>query len=456
MLMDGLLRGRRVLRIALCFCLSSQAGLAWSLDLLESYRLALVEDAQYGAARAALDVGREVVPIARAQLLPNISANATRYENNLESRERDSLGQPSTTESEYPSTSMSLTLRQPVYRPSLLAGYRQAKAKQGGAEAVFAKAGQDLAQRVAGAYLNILAAEEALRYAESQRRAISSQLAGAERALEAGLGTRTDVDDARARLDMNGAQELAARQQIAQRRHELETLINRSVESVTPLDSRRLELTTPMPALLDEWVARAEAGNLELQDLASRVAAARLEVERARAGHKPTLDLIARYSQSESDNVTNPDARYVNKQLGLQFDMPLYAGGYVSAQVRQAVAALSEVQERYEALRRQVATQVRKEYQAIAEGILKVRALEQAERSADQAVLSNEKGFIAGTRSRLDILNAEERRGNTRLELARERLNYVMSRIRLLGLGGALNLDEIRAVNDWFADRVAH
>jgi outer membrane protein/protease secretion system outer membrane protein len=173
------------------------------------------------------------------------------------------------------------------------------------------------------------------------------------------------------------------------------------------------------------------------------------DVEKARAGHKPTLDLLLQHSLNENDNVTNPNARYINNQVGVQFALPIYGGGYVSAQVRQARASKLEADLLYEAARRKLGAQVRKEFQGMVEGISKIQALEQAERSANQAVISNEKGVLAGARSRLDILNAEQQRSNIRLQLAHERLNYVMARLRLAGLGGKLNQDEIAAVNQW-------
>lgn len=428
------------------------ASPAWALDLLESYDAASSEDAEYRAARAAAEGGRELIPLARAQLLPNISISAARMQNDLTTHTRNMLGQPVSFDSQYVSKNYVLSLRQPLYRPQLYSGYLQAVARVEGIEAIFDKAGQDLGVRVTAAYLNVLLAEEGLRQVESQRAAIEAQLAAAQRALVAGQGTRTDIDDAQARLDLNRARHLGARQQIDQARHELETLINRQVGLLRPLNGQRLDLRVPHSEVLEEWIARAESASPELRDARARVETARHEVERARGGHKPTLDLILQRSMSASDNVTNPNNRYDNSQVGVQVVIPLFAGGYVSAQVRQALAALDEAEERYEAARRKIAIQVRKEFQGIQEGILKIRALEIAEQSANQSVLSNEKGYLAGTRSRLDVLNAEEARSNTRLELARERLLFVMSRARLLSLCGALDRGTIAEMNLWFAE----
>lgn len=447
--MARLLRGwSHCLAACACACLAYPVA---ALDLLEGYEAALLQDAEYQAARAAAEAGREAVPLARGQLLPNLSFNATRMRNDLTTETLNALGKPYSYDSQYNSKNYALTLRQPVYRPALLSAYHQAGARVASTEAVLDRAGQELAVRVASAYFNVLFAEESVRQLEAQGSAIEIQLQAAERALQAGQGTRTDIDDARARLDMNAAKQLGARQQIDQARHELSILISRPVDTVRPLDRERLVMNALQPDALEAWIERAELSSPDLRDLRARAEAARLELERAQSGHKPTLDLIVQRSYSASDTVTNPNNSYDNTQIGFQLAIPLYAGGQVNAQVRQARAALGEAEQRIEAARRKLATQVRKEFQGVREGIHKVGALEAAERSAELSLASNEKGFLAGVRSRVDILNAVEVRASARMELARERILFVLSRIRLLALCGELDQTTLDEVNRWLA-----
>ena len=423
----------------------------WALDLLTCYENALQNDAEYQAARATADAGREILPMARAQLLPNLSANATRMENDLTSQ-TTLLGQSRTENSRYPSRNYALILRQPIYRPAQYAGYLQAQARVESSEASLESAGQDLGLRVATAYFNVLLSEDILVQLEVQGRAIETQLAAAQRALEAGQGTRTDIDDAQSKLDMNRARQLGARQQILQTRHELTILIDQPVDKLQALSISRLMPQEVKPAQLETWIERAGQSNPDLRDLRARIEIARQEVARAEAGHKPTLDLVVQKTISESDNVTNPDTRYDNKQVGIQLGIPLFAGGYVNAQVRQAQATLTAAELQFEAQYRKLATQVRKEFQGVTEGAEQILALEMAERSTQQSLHSNEKGFIAGTRSRIDILNANEALATSRLELSRTRLRYVMSHVRLLSLCGGLGRDAIAEINRWLAD----
>lgn len=437
--------------VAFVACLSSAQLRAQSVDLLQSYDAALAEDVDWQAARAGAEGARESLPMARAQLLPNLAMSAAYMKNNLTTDTYTSTGQPYSYDRNYPSKNYALSLRQPIYRPQLYVGYLQAEARMEGIDAILDKAGQDLALRVITAYFNLLLADESLRQTETQGRAIALQMQAAQRAWDAGFGTRTDVDDARARLDINRARLVGARQQIEQARHELAILLNRPVSRVAPLDSQRLPLTMVDTAKLEDWIDRATEASPDMRDLRARVEAARLEVERVRAGHKPTLDLIVQRSISDSDSVTSVGNRYDNSQVGVQLAVPLFSGGYVNAQERQARAALLESELRLEAARRKLATQVRKEYQGIDQGIHKIRALELALQSADQSVVSNEKGFLAGVRSRVDVLNAEDNRGNVVLELARERMLLVMSRARLQSLCNRLDRDALQTINHWLA-----
>jgi outer membrane protein/protease secretion system outer membrane protein len=422
-----------------------------ALDLRESFQAAMTQDSDLLAARSAAEAGREILPMARGQLLPGLSVSYSRFDNDLNTRSTNFAGDTNSFDSRYPSENALLTLRQPLYRPNVLAAYQQAKSHLQSVEATLGKAVQDLALRVSEAYFNVILAEEGLRVAMAQQAAIAAQFDSARRALAAGQGTRTDIDEAQSRLDLNRAQELGARQQIDEAQHRLESLINQPVTRVSPLDRAVLQLEAPAATSLHLWIARAEATNPEQLDLKAQVETYRLGAVRARAGHKPSIDLIAQRSLNKSDNITNPDATYLNSQIGVQVSLSLYSGGAVNSQIRQAVANQHEAEQQQEAARRRLETEVRRQFNAVTVGVLKIRALEQAERSTDEAIKSNEKSFAAGVRSRLDILNAQGQRSQVLLELAQERVNYVLSHLRLLALTGGLNLAEISTVNGWLA-----
>lgn len=418
-----------------------------SMDLLQAYEAAQKQDATILASRAAAQAGRERLPQARAQLLPNIAANVTRNNNKLTNTAPNILGQEQTTDSDYNSSNETLTLRQPLYRRTLMAGYRQAKAQVDDVEATLAQEEQNLAVRVSGAYFEAMLTHEQLALVLAQRTAYTTQFDAAAKSFAAGSGTRTDVDEARARLDMNTAQEIEARQNVGYTRQQLEILVNQPIDRLATLDVANFQLLGPQPENLDDWTRRAEQHNPQLQSLRAQVEVARQELDKARAGHHPTLDAVAQWSRSESENVTNIRSRYSNAAIGLQLNIPIYSGGAVSSAIRQTLAAQERAEQSLEAGRRDLGLRVHKEYRGVTESIPKIKALEQALRSADQLVFSSRKSFQAGSRTVVDVLNAEEQRMLVLRDLAQARYIYLMARVKLLALVGAADAEAVATIN---------
>ena len=424
-------------------------GPAWSLDLSQAYGEALVQDSTIRAARAATDARRERLPQARAQLLPSVSASVSRYRNWLERTSPDASGQLVTANLRYTSSSEALTLRQPIFRMYQMADYRQAQAQVDDAEATLERETQNVGVRVSGAYFEALLAEEHLALVLAQKTAYTTQFDAAQKRLGAGFGTRTDIDEARAALDLNLAQELEARQNLDFTRRQIQSLVNRPIDRLAPLDSSRMRLVPPSPDRLEDWVEQAEINSPELQSLVAQVEAAKYELEKAQAGHYPTLDAIAQWSRNDSDTINNIKTRYSNKSIGLQLSIPLYSGGHVSSTVRQAIAGQLRAEEALEALRRDLAVRLHREFRGVTEGVLRVRALEQAVRSSEQVVISNRRSFEAGSRTLPDVLNAEQQKVSAQRDLAQARFVYLMSRIRLQALAGGPRTEVIDEINGW-------
>ncbi|MCK6409347.1 TolC family outer membrane protein [Thauera sp.] len=440
---------RFLLAAALAGMLGATATPAWSLDLMAAYQAALAQDARIRAARAARDSAIERLPQARAQLMPNIAINIGRNKNDVDRTQESVLGREVEVNEEYFSYNQTLQLRQPLFRMPLFAGLRQAGYLVDDAEATLERELQDLGARVSGAYMEALLAQDALELTLKQKAFTTTQLDAARKSLAAGFGTRTDIDEAQARLDMNLADELSARQHVEFTRRQLEILIDQPVDALLKVDAKRLPLLPPEPADVAEWIRMAEEHSPEVHALQARVDAARAEIAKARGGHYPTVDAVAQISKSGSENVTSPRSSYTNHMIGVQVNIPLFAGGYVNSTVRQAVAEQVRAQENLEATRRDLAVRVHREHRGVTEGVLKVRALEQAVRSAQQLVTSSKRSFEAGSRSMVDVLDAEQRLQGTLHDLAEARYLYLVSRVRLKALVGMDREQSIGEVNGW-------
>lgn len=432
------------------------AGAAGAFDLMDAYRLAVSGDANYLVARATAEAAREALPQARAGLLPQISASASRSRNDTEQTTQNALtGRDVSRQYDYTAKNASLNLRQPLLRLGSVANYFQAQAQVAGAEATLEKDTQVLALRVTSAYFDVLVAGERLDSVRSQKEAYAGQLVASERALAHGFGTRTDIDDARARFDMAAAQEIEAQHLWGVAERTLAGILNQRVQAATlaRIDAQRLRLEPPSEKL-DAWIARAEEQNPELRAIRSNIEVAEREVDKGRAAHLPTLDLVASRSNSDSDSNTTIGTQYWTSSIGVQLNIPLYAGGQVNSAIRQARANLEKARQQYEAGRRQLEVEVAKEFGAVEQGVARVKALEQAQRSAEQALRSSRKGVEAGTRNSIDVLNALQQLSATRLELAQARTAYALGWLKLKAAAGMLGEQDVHEVNGWLAPAV--
>ena len=433
----------RALIAAVVLAGTAHVAPASAIDLLRSYELAMVNDGQLKVARARAEQGREALPQAQAQLWPNIGFTYS-YGQVDQTRSLNNISE----DLNYPSRSGALQLRQPIYRKYLFSQVDQAKWKVEGTEAQLDKDFQAMGARVVGAYFDALFARDSLELILAQLASYEAQLRAAKRAFAAGTGTRTDIDDVQARYDLLRAEEIRARQAIGSTTKQLEIYVGEPVVALSSLNEQRFRPDEFDPESLDPWLSRALAYNPDVRALKARYEAALAGVEMARSGHYPTLDLVASAGQSTGEQTgTLPRTEYQTNYVGVQLNVPIFAGGYVNSQVRQAIATMDEAREALDYAKDDLTLQVRRTFDALKAGVSRVRALEVALVSADQMVVSNQKGVQAGTRTTIDVLVAEQQRFNTRVDLAKERYQMLVNRATLLEFVGDLNAETVARIN---------
>jgi protease secretion system outer membrane protein len=426
---------RQLIAAAVVACVTTPS---WALDLLTSYRQALTSDATFLAARSNLEAIRENVPQAFAGLLPQVSASGQFTTNHLDQKV-PVAGGTFHREINYRADSANLSLRQPIYRKANWAQLSFAEAQVAAAEANFEKDRQDAGLRVAGAYFDVLIAQTRVRLLQAQLEAYEGQLKLAQRAFEAGEGTRTDIDDARSRALQARASLTEADYTLNSTRRTLAALIGRPAEALADVVPERLPLNPPEPATLDGWLQEADGANPELASLRHQVEMARQDVERQRAGHHPTVDFIAGRAYGSNQSSAEINQRNITDYVGVQVAVPIYSGGAVSSAVRQAVANLSRAQSLMDAARSRIAVETERSYYGVAQGIEKVRAFEAAVEAANQAVISTRIGVGAGTRTTVDVLNAVQRAAEAAMNLAQARYDFLQYRLRLAAAAGQLD-----------------
>ena len=415
-------------------------------DLLQVYRDAQGHDAQYAAARATRDAGLEKLPQGRAGLLPTIGLTGNTTWNDVEAKSR--AAGSTTRSADYNSNGWSLSLSQPVFRWQNWIGYQQAELAVAISEAQLAQAGQDLIVRAAQAYFDVLLAQEALATAQAQKTAIGEQLESAKRNFEVGTSTITDTHEAQARYDLAFAQEIVADNDLAVKRQILRTLTGKEPEALKGLKTS-LQIGRPQPDDIARWVESAEGGNLAVQIAQTSFESAQREIDKQRAGHYPTLDLVATHGKTGVGGsiTTGVGSDSKSSTIGLQLSLPIFSGGTVMSKEREAVALQEKARADLDNARRQATLGARQAYLGVNAGLAQVKALEAGVASSQLAVESNKLGYEVGVRINIDVLNAQSQLFDTRQKLAKARLDTLISQLRLKSAAGSLSEDDLAAIN---------
>ncbi|MBI4989421.1 MAG: TolC family outer membrane protein [Rhodocyclales bacterium] len=440
---------RKLLMLALALA-GAPAESAFAADLLQVYRDALEYDAQYASARAARDAGQEKLPQGRAGLLPVISASASTTWNEVDFQRR-TPGAP-TVDTQYNTNGYQITLTQPIFRWQNIEQYGQSKLQVVLADAQFAQASQDIVLRASQAYFDVLLAQDSLSLAQAQKKAIAEQLEAAKRNFEVGTATITDTHEAQARYDLATAQELASLNDLEIKRQALRQVIGKVPESLASLRAQ-VQLQRPQPDDMTKWVEAAEAGSPLVAAQQAALEIADKEINKQRAGHLPTLDLVATRGRSSatgglSTGVVVPFGSDTHTStVGLQLSLPIFAGGAVMSRDREAVALREKARADLDNTRRSAALNARQAYLGVTNGMAQVKAFEQALVSSQSALDSNKLGYEVGVRINIDVLNAQQQLFSTRRDLAKARYDTLLAQLRLKAAAGSLGEEDVQAIN---------
>jgi outer membrane protein len=410
-------------------------------SLLELYESARSYDAAWQSAKAQYDANLFRAEQAKAAILPtaNLSAGVTRshLDNTVPAIELPYTTQTGT-----------ISASQPLYRPANFATYQQGKRQAELAQAQLTAASQDLIIRVSQAYFDVLAAQDTLAFVRAQKSATSEQLASAKRNFEVGTSTITDTREAQARFDLGTAQEIAAENDLRVKKLALDALVGKPDVKPNPLAVTTLP--PPQPANPEVWVQQAEETSPSILQAKSAVELAQLETEKARAGHKPTLDLVASYNVTRNPNGTTtvPASTRANTgTIGVSFNLPLFAGFATQNRVRETLSLEEKAQADLEGTRRTVAQATRTAYFGLVSGQSQVKALEAAEASSQSALEANQLGYQVGVRINIDVLNSQSQLFQTKRDLAQARYNVLLGHLKLRQANGTLTPEDLATLN---------
>ncbi|NQW81460.1 MAG: TolC family outer membrane protein, partial [Polaromonas sp.] len=391
-----------LLTLAVASLWATGSPLAQAQNLVDLYESARAFDAGYLSARLQYDANLARADQALATILPTagLAAGATRTD--FQTTASTQLSRPFNAET------ATLSASQPLYRPGNWATYEQGKKQVYLARAQLDTAEQDLIVRTSQAYFDVLASQDSLTFVKAQKTAVAEQLASAQRNFEVGTATITDSREAQARYDLVLAQEIAAENDLRVKKLALDQLVGKAETQPRGL-AAPLVLPTVVPVDVNAWVLQSETVHPGIRLAQSNVDIARLEVDKAEAGHKPTLDLVASYggNRNPSGTFTAPNgSRSTSAVVGLNFNLPLFAGFATQNRVRETLSLSDKARTDLEGARRTVALSTRTAFFGLVSGQGQVKALEAAELSSQSALDANKLGYQVGVRINIDVLNS--------------------------------------------------
>lgn len=423
--------------------------LARSADLLQIYDLAVQSDPLLKQAEANLYAIREVKPQAKALLLPNIGIAGEVNYNNIRTSGHTVLGGFDQADS-YVDGSINPKITQAVYHRANWIQLQQTDNTIAQAEAQYRSAQIDLMERTTSAYLAVLRAADAVRVSEALVRANERQLEQSKQRFEVGLVAITDVNESQAAYDLSRANLILAQNALDNAWEALRTIVGPIKVPLSRL-GEKLPLNPPEPNDINQWVEAALKGNYNIIAATEAAEAAKKSIEIQRSGHYPTVDAVAGYTwtRSAAEFNTDLDGAFV----GLQVSVPIYQGGAVDSRTRQAGYQYSAAQDQLDEQRRTVTQQVKDAFRGIISSISDVKARQAAVVSARSNLESTQAGLEVGTRTQVDVLNAQKALFQAEYDYLSSRYDYLNNGVKLHQATSTLSRDVLAKGNAWLTPK---
>ena len=425
---------------------------AHAAGLLEIYQQSEQHDPELQAAIYQYEAAKESVPQAKASLFPDFRLSYEHLETNQDIRSSDNLvfGSGSTS---FPTQTLGLVLTQPIFRFGDWQSLKQSHAQVAQALADVTAARQSHILRVSQIYLGVLAAEDDLEFARAERVAVESQLELATRRRQSGLATRTDEFDARARYALVQSNEIEAENRLDDAR---QALLVTSGELYADLDTlaENIPLETPNPATAESWVAQSIEQNLKLEARRQAAEVAGREIQRQKSGHYPTLDLVARLDDRDTNgSLFGGGSEVETADIAVQFNLPLFQGGGTRSRVRQATFEHRRAMEELRLEQLNVTREARSAFLGVLSGVSRVNALSESVAAQESALAAKTRGYQSGINTALHVLDAQRDLYLIKRDYAQARYDYLLSMLRLKTAAGTLSVADLENIDRMLTDR---
>jgi outer membrane protein, type I secretion system len=437
--------------ISILTVLLLQTGVSQALGLLDAYEAALENDPVYRSAIHENEAGQQEKAIGLSGLLPNLSFTRTQSKNTgNQTITNPADGSRLDTSLNFDSKVSTLSLRQPILNLEATAGYRQGAAQANSSRARFAGQSQQLIVRLVEAYVEALLAQDRLTLSQTQQDTLEERKKVNEQMLQKGEGTITDVLETQSQHALSQAEVIEAQDEYNVARLRLAAIVGN--QDIVQLDRLSADFQINALQLVDyeSWEELALNRNAELVTQRYAVTSSKEEINKSRSGHMPRLDLVASLSRNNSASFITANRNADIASIGIEINVPLYAGGRVNAVTRQSVANRARAEADLNAMTDDVLVELRRQYQLTLSSVKRIESLELAVESARLLVQATEKSIQGGIRINLDLLDAQQQLFSAQGELSQARYNYLLAYLRLKLAAGDLVLDDLQRIAAYF------
>lgn len=425
-----------------------------AFDLAYAYQKALVYNADYLKQIASTDATQEQINLARAQLLPQINGTATMSENYFNTPGLEAM---------YHQPTLGATLQQVVFDWGKYSNYSKGKYAADVGKLQLDNARQQLMVTISKAYFDVLYAEDTLQAIQMTKSALEKQMNQAKQSFKVGAVTIADVNDAMSGYDTAAAQQIQAENDLIYKKNIFTNLTGLNPDEIQKL-SDNIQLELPKPDNINNWAQNAAKDNLDILVADRQVQIANQDVDIAISGHLPSLNVQGGYNyqatggiddvhgaESKQQNIANipgtPLSSYGTGSLGLQLNLPIYSGGGVNAQVRQAKANYQAAQQQLVSVQRTVDQNTRNTYWQVQNGVSIVKAQQTALKSAKTKLNSDELGYQVGVRNSVDLVNSQKNYYQVYQAYQQSRYQYLLARVQLRFLTSDIDDKFINDIN---------
>ena len=414
-------------------------------DLLESYTQALQSAPELKAAEARLQAATSKEEQNRALRYPSVNLNGNVVRDRQETLSSNSLFFAPRTPY-FTTKSAAIRASQPIYQPANHLRLKIAQQETSNTQNLLKSTQQQLIFNITQRYFNILLAQDNLDFSRAEKEAIGEQLKLAQQGFELGATAITDKLEAQARFDLASANLIRTEIAFSNAKLALAELTGTTVNNLNKLNS--IPINSTLTQNEADWVELATANNLTLQSSRTALTQAQQAIKLNRTGHLPTLSLTASHQYNETSGGNFGDRATTDSTIGVEFNVPLFKGGQVSAQVREAAERQTQTAFEYEQQRRQIIRQTHEDFRLWQSSKKMIEAFQQAVISNKTALKAAQAGLEVGTRTMIDVLNAQQTLFRSKRDFSQARYDYILAGLKLKLTSGKLSREDLIQINN--------